>query len=415
VTSEASIEEIVTQSRWATTVGKVCDQFGGEVQTGPFGSQLHASDYSEEGTPVVMPQDMHDGKIICERIARVGPKHVSQLKRHTLVAGDVVYSRRGDVTRFAVVTKAEAGWLCGTGSIRIRLNCPEIEVGYVRRYLQQEAVGKWLKHHAKGVTMPNLNTDVIRALPFVYPPLAEQRRIAEVLDRAEALRANRRAALVQLDSLAQSLFLGLFGDTRKERTRWPTVPLEEIVRQTKLGLVRGSQEFGPEFPFPYVRMNAITRNGELELGGVQRTHATEAEIEAYRLEPGDFLFNTRNSEELVGKTALFRGNGLHLFNNNLMRIRFAAQADPEFVAAAFKTAFVQYELSLRKSGTTNVFAIYYKDLRSLPLPLPPIELQHEFARRVGAVEKLKTAQRVSLAEMDALFASLQHRAFRGEL
>ncbi len=259
------------------------------------------------------------------------------------------------------------------------------------------------------------NKGDLERFQFVLPPLAEQRRIAEVLDRAEALRAKRRAALAQLDSLTQSLFLDLFGDTRKERTRWPTVPLEEIVRETKLGLVRSSQEFGPEFPIPYVRMNAITRNGELELGNVQRTHATEAEVEAYRLEPGDFLFNTRNSEELVGKTALYRGGGLHLFNNNLMRVRFTAKADPVFVAAAFKTAFVQHELNLRKSGTTNVFAIYYKDLRSLPLPLPPISLQREFARRVTAVEALKTAQRASLAELDALFATLQHRAFRGEL
>jgi type I restriction enzyme S subunit len=271
------------------------------------------------------------------------------------------------------------------------------------------------KSKSKTATMTTIDQQSLASIPIPLPPMAEQRRIAEVLDRAEALRAKRRAALAQLDSLTQSFFLDLFGDTRKERTRWPTVPLESIVRETKLGLVRGSQEFAPDLPIPYVRMNAITRNGELELGNVQRTHATETEIESYRLEPDDFLFNTRNSEELVGKSALYRGGGLHLFNNNLMRVRFTAKADPVFVAAAFKTAFVQHELNLRKSGTTNVFAIYYKDLRSLPLPLPPIELQREFARRATAVEKLKMAQRASLAEMDALFATLQHRAFRGEL
>jgi type I restriction enzyme S subunit len=203
-----------------------------------------------------------------------------------------------------------------------------------------------------GGSLPRARPAHVAKIAIPLPPLAEQRRIAEVLDRAEALRAKRRAAL------AQSLFLDRFGDTRKERTRRPSIPLEEIVRETKPGLVRGSQEFGPGFPIPYVRMNAITRNGELELGNVQRTHATGAEVEAYRLEPGDFLFNTRNSEELVGKTALYRGGGLHFFNNNLMRVRFTAKADPIFVAAAFKTAFVQHELNLRESGTTNVFAIY---------------------------------------------------------
>jgi type I restriction enzyme S subunit len=98
-----------------------------------------------------------------------------------------------------------------------------------------------------------------------------------------------------------------------------------------------------------------------------------------------------------------------------MRVRFTTKADPVFVAVAFKTPFVQQELNLRKSGTTNVFAIYYKDLRSLPLPLPPIDLQREFARRVAAVEKLKAAQKASLTDLDALFSSLQQRAFSGEL
>jgi type I restriction enzyme S subunit len=304
--------------------------------------------------------------------------------------------------------------ICSTDILPI-LPGPHLERRFLCYFLRQPSMVDYANSRATGANLPRLSPSALARLEIPLPPLAEQRRIAEVLDKAEALRAKRRAALAQLDSLTQSLFLDLFGDTREKRTRWATVPLEEIVKETKLGLVRGSQEFGPEFEIPYVRMNAITRNGELELGNVQRTHATDAEIESYRLEPGDFLFNTRNSEELVGKTALYRGGGLHLFNNNLMRVRFTAKADPIFVAAAFKTTFVQHELNLRKSGTTNVFAIYYKDLRSLPLPLPPISLQREFARRVAAVEKLKTAQRAALAELDALFASLQHRAFRGEL
>jgi len=290
---------------------------------------------------------------------------------------------------------------------------PGIDPAYFAHFFRTREYRQRVSALAAGANINNLKNEHLNEFRVPLPPLPEQRRIAAILDKADALRAKRRAALAQLDTLTQSIFLDLFGDTRKERTRWPTVPLEEIVRETKIGLVRGSQEFGPEFPIPYVRMNAITRNGLLELGNVQRTHATETEIEAYRLEPGDFLFNTRNSEELVGKTALYRGSGLHLFNNNLMRVRFTAKADAVFVAAAFKTAFVQHELNLRKSGTTNVFAIYYKELRSLPLPLPPIALQREFARRVTAVEALKTAQRASLAELDALFASLQHRAFRG--
>jgi type I restriction enzyme, S subunit len=290
-----------------------------------------------------------------------------------------------------------------------------VDSDFFYHLLGSKAVYSEFERRASGVTVKNLNIELVRGVTIPFPPLPEQRRIAEILDKADALRAKRRAALGQLDTLTQSIFLDMFGDTRKEYTRWPTVALEGIVKDTKLGLVRNSQEFGWHFPIPYVRMNAITLDGHLQLGAVQGTRATDAEIEAYRLEPGDLLFNTRNSEELVGKTALYRGGGLHLFNNNVMRIRFTAEADPEFVAAAFKTGFVQHELNLRKSGTTNVFAIYYKDLRSLPLPLPPIKLQRDFACRVAAVSKWKMAHSGSLAEFDALFAALQHRAFRGEL
>jgi len=365
-----------------------------------------------DGVPLIRVTDISENRFDDSDLMRISTSLDNEFRRSRLNGGELLLSIQGTVGRVAICPPEYAG---ANISRTIAVIDPDERVDRKFAYWFLRLLGGGDGFHIVGTTRSSLNIETLRKVKIPLPPLAEQRRIAEVLDRAEALRAKRRAALAQLDSLTQSLFLDLFGDTRKERTRWPTVPLEEIVRETKLGLVRGSQEFGPEFPVPYVRMNAITRHGELELGNVQRTHATEAEIEAYRLEPGDFLFNTRNSEELVGKTALYRGGGLHLFNNNLMRVRFTPKADAVFVAAAFKTAFVQHELNLRKSGTTNVFAIYYKDLRSLPLPLPPIPLQREFARRVTAVEALKTAQRASLAELDALFATLQHRAFRGEL
>ena len=131
MTARANLAPAVT---WQATIGEICDKFDGGVQTGPFGSQLHASDYSEDGTPVVMPQDMVDGRICCDAIARVADEFVQRLDRHKLKAGDIVFSRRGDVGRFAVVTPKEEGWICGTGSIRIRLNSPHIDIRYLRRF-----------------------------------------------------------------------------------------------------------------------------------------------------------------------------------------------------------------------------------------------------------------------------------------
>jgi type I restriction enzyme S subunit len=414
VKDHVSIEDIVTNSRWATTIGQVCDEFGGEVQTGPFGSQLHASDYSESGTPVVMPQDMYEGRIVCDRIVRVGPQHVSKLKRHVLQTGDIVYSRRGDVTRFAVVTDLEAGWLCGTGSIRIRLNCPQIEIGYVRRYLQQEAVGKWLKHYAKGVTMPNLNTELVRALPFIYPPLAEQRRIAEVLDRAEALRAKRRAALAQLDSLTQSLFLDLFGDPVTNPKGWPKETLGEVTEMVT-GYPFRSEEYVKKGDSVRLCRGANILPGRLDWSDLARwPESKTVGLAEFKLEAGDVVIAMDRPWISEGfKIARVQPEDCPaLLVQRVARLRGGKELPNEFLFHLLnQSAFTRH---CRPTETT-IPHISPKDIRSFAFPNPPIELQREFARRITAVETLKTAHRASLAELDALFATLQHRAFRGEL
>jgi len=321
--------------------------------------------------------------------------------------GDVVYSRRGDVTRFAVVSKGEEGWLCGTGSIRIRLNCPEIEIGYVRRYLQQEPVGKWLKHHAKGVTMPNLNTAVIRALPFVYPPLAEQRRIAEVLDRAEALRAKRRAALAQLDSLTQSLFLELFGDPATNPKAWPkrylaqlcsiAAPLVDPTREEHRKLLH----YGPD-------------RIERDTGGLlpAKTVEEDGQISAKFLFDQDTILYSKIRPNL-NKVALTKGRGLCSADVYPVVVN-ADVLTREFLWCLLRgNHFLSYAAEF--SNRANIPKINRDQFLGYPAICPPISLQREFARRVTAVEALKSVQRASLAELDALFGSLQHRAFRGGL
>ena len=251
-------------------------------------------------------------------------------------------------------------------------------------------------------------------LQIQLPPLAEQKRIASILDAADTLRAKRREALAQLDTLIQCTFLDMFGDPVTNPMGWVETPFGDIATDTKLGLVRSSKEFGWDFGIPYVRMNAVTSNGYFLPDEVQSTHADGDEAEVFALRPGDFLFNTRNSKELVGKVCVFPGPEGWLFNNNLMRVRFRAEVEPWVVAMQFRFRRVQRELEKRKSGTTSVFAIYWKSLRTLPVLVPPSDLQHRFAAVVESVEHHKASQRDHLAELDTLFASLQSRAFRGD-
>lgn len=93
------------------TLGEICDQGGGEIKTGPFGSQLHQSDYVDGGIPVVMPKNIVNGKVATDSIAQISEENVERLRIHKLRDGDIVYGRRGDIGRQALINARETGWL----------------------------------------------------------------------------------------------------------------------------------------------------------------------------------------------------------------------------------------------------------------------------------------------------------------
>ena len=101
-------------------LAELTNRFGGSIQTGPFGSQLHAADYVEVGVPVVMPKDIINRRATTTSVARISPVDADRLSRHRLRAGDIVFSRRGDVERHALITEREVGWICGTGCLLVR-------------------------------------------------------------------------------------------------------------------------------------------------------------------------------------------------------------------------------------------------------------------------------------------------------
>jgi len=125
---------------WVTrTLGQICDEVGGIIRTGLFGSQLHQSDYQDEGLPVVMPKDIVDGRVSVEGIARIGDEDVERLSQHRLKKGDIVYGRRGDIGRRALITQREAGWLCGTGCLRISLGDSVLDPTFLYYYLDSSS------------------------------------------------------------------------------------------------------------------------------------------------------------------------------------------------------------------------------------------------------------------------------------
>ncbi len=256
---------------------------------------------------------------------------------------------------------------------------------------------------APATTLPIISKSKFSKLTIPVPPLAEQRRIAEVLDRAEALRAKRRAALAQLDALTQSLFLDLFGDPVPNPKGWPTSSLAELgqIHTGKTPPTKLPDMFGGEIPF--------ATPGDLD-GRLSRTERTltSAGAEYVRVvRAGSALVGCIGNIGKMAKTPVRCA-----FNQQINAVEWNGRVHDDYGIAALAFAIPQM---MALSSSTVVPILNKSGFMKVELRVPPIPLQREFARRVTAVESLKTAQRASLAELDALFATLQHRAFRGEL
>lgn len=190
------------------TLGEVCQDSGGIIQTGPFGSQLHQSDYSEKGIPVVMPADIKNGRIDETRVARVSEGHVERLKRHKLEVGDIVYGRRGDIGRQAIIRSENEGWLCGTGCLRLSLGeNPRILPEYLHLYLSMPEVIGWIQNQAIGATMPNLNTQILKRVPLIFPEdLDAQKKIVAIVTAYDDLIENNKRRIALLENMAEEIY-----------------------------------------------------------------------------------------------------------------------------------------------------------------------------------------------------------------
>jgi type I restriction enzyme S subunit len=245
-------------------------------------------------------------------------------------------------------------------------------------------------------------------LSIPLPRLPEQRRIVEALDRADALRAGRGAALAQLDTLTRAIFFDMFGDPIANLRTWPMKKLTDVGTVDR-GVSKHRPRNAPELlggAYPFVQTGDVANCD----GYIRKFTATYSEVglRQSKMWPAGTLCITIAAN--IAKTGILTFDAC--FPDSVVGFRSDEPATVEFVRCWF--SFLQASLEERapESAQKN---INLEILRNLKIPVPPIELRRVFAERVAAVESLKTVQRTGLSELDALFASLQCRAFRGEL
>ena len=301
--------------------------------------------------------------------------------------------------------------------LRVRVDAAKCDPSFLVHQLRHSPdVAAQLSAISGGAVMPGINVGRLKQLGVVAPPLSEQRRIADVLDRAEGLRAKRRAALAQLDTLAQAIFLEMFGDPTGNPKGWRCSHVGEVA-DVQGGLQVSAARHDAPRAVPYLRVANVYR-GRLDLTEVKNLRASEAEIARTLLIEGDLLVvEGHGNPDEIGRCAIWNGSIPEcVHQNHIIRVRLRQDAAiPVYAQEYLNSPGGRRHLLRAGKTTTGLNTISVSEVRAAPLTLPPLSVQHNFARRLAAVDKLKAAQRASLAQLDLLFASLQHRAFRGEL
>ncbi|MEN9470611.1 MAG: hypothetical protein RL630_2344 [Verrucomicrobiota bacterium] len=366
---------------WKTSpLGEVVSIVGGGTPT------RSNPDFYGGSIPWVTPKDMKSWEITGAQIA-LTQAGVDNSSTRVVPQNSILIVVRSGVLKHTVPV--------GLNRVPVAINqdmkalqCGDpVDADFLARFIkaQSPVILKWVR----ATTADNFPIDKLKKLPVPLPPLAEQRRIAEVLDKVEDLRAKRRAAIAQVDSLTQSLFLDLFGDPVANPKGWPVRSFEETMRdETSRSKKLNQSEFSESGKFPVIDQGQSTIAGYCDDDLMLCVSTLPVVVfgdhtKAVKLVSHPFVVGADGAKVLVSESGI----------------------EAVFLATLLRM------LPIPDLG----YSRHMKELKRLKYITPPLDLQREFARRMAAVEKLKTAQRAALAELDALFASLQHRAFRGEL
>lgn len=268
---------------------------------------------------------------------------------------------------------------------------------------------------AAGAVVKNLNSELVRGVRVPLPPLPEQRRIADILDKADALRRRRREAIVLTEELIRSTFLEMFGDPVTNPKGWSVRPLGDLA-QVQGGLQVTHARASLPLDVPYLRVANVYRDA-FALGEIKRLRVTDAELERVRLRAGDILVvEGHGNPDEIGRSAVWQEqipDCVH--QNHLIRVRCGADARPIFVSAYLNSEGGRRQMRVFGKTTSGLNTISTNNVKNTTLIVPPLALQDQYANLALRNASMRERMRAYGREADALFDSLVHRAFSGEL
>ena len=342
-----------------------------------------------------MPKDLVNGHISEATIARISDAHIERLNRHKIEIGDILYSRRGDVGRCAFATEKEAGWLCGTGCLRVSTDVSKANPKFVFYQLQKPDTIGWVEKHAVGATMLNLNTAILSRVPIEIPSLNTQNRIVDILSAYDNLIENNQKQIKLLEEAAQRLYKEWFVDLQ-----FPGHETTPVVDGVPEGWQNGNLLEIVEFK----RGKTITKSQAI---------AGNIPVVAGGLEPA-YYHNKANTSAPVITVS---GSGANAGFTKLYYIDVFA-SDCSFVDAN-STPYVYFIYCFLKSSKSKLDSlqkgsaqphVYAKDINELTLLIPEDKYMEMFVGTVtpffAKVQKLEKQIKLAAEARDRLLPKL---------
>ena len=299
------------------------------------------------------------------------------------------------------------GWLVLSGDLE------RIFPDYFYYLLGSQTLHRKFASLAAGAVVKNLNISLVKGIEIPLPPLDEQKRIAAILDKADAIRRKRQQAIQLADDFLRSVFLDMFGDPVTNPKGYPLGTIRGFVETANYGSSGKASETEGEYPM--LRMGNITYEGGWDFTNLKYIDLSEKDKPKYLTQKGDLLFNRTNSKELVGKTAVFEEEKPMAIAGYLVRVRTNELGNNYYLSGYLNSAHGKKTLIGMCKSIVGMANINAQELQNIKILLPPIELQNKFESIVRATkQKLKSFDKSSQLLNDN-FNSLSQKAFAGEL
>ena len=376
-------------------LGEVCEILNGYA--------FKSEKYTSEGVRVLRITNVQKGYVVDDEPKFYPKDEIANLQQYVLKENDLLMSLTGNVGRVGLLQNEMLPAALNQRVACLRIKNEQLYINYLFHFLNSDKFENDAIFSASGIAQKNMSTEWLKKYTILVPPRAEQERIVEELDCLSGVIEKKRGQLKELDALAQSIFYQMFGNPITNEKGWEVKKLGEVANSVNYGTSSPATEGGY---YTYIRMNNLTYSGYLDLNDVKKIDVSENEMEKCIVRKGDILFNRTNSKDLVGKTALFDLDEEMIIAGYIIRVRVNADVVlPIYVVRYMNTPFMKTYFRNLCKGAVNQANINSKELKAIPILMPHIELQQEYAEKIEAIEKQKELIKQSIAETETLFNS----------